>query len=315
VVAPSRSLTILSQENRSAAIRRLEKLGFGVTFGAHVDERDEFDSSSIDARVEDLHQAFRDPKVKAILTVIGGFNSNQLLHHLDYDLIRSNPKILCGYSDITALQNAIYARCDLATYSGPHFSTFAMKRGLEYTVDFFWKCLVGNTPYELTPSERWSDDPWWENQEQRVFEANPGLSVIQPGSAAGKIVGGNLCTLNLLQGTEYMPSLKESVLFLEEDELPGALSDVEFDRNLQSLLHLPGFSGVKGIVIGRFQRRSMMTPEKLKTLVMRKKELRGIPVVYGADFGHTAPMVTFPIGGKAQIESVPGRVKLTILTH
>ncbi|MCJ7436116.1 MAG: LD-carboxypeptidase [Anaerolineales bacterium] len=89
---------------------------------------DAFDSSPITSRVADIHAAFADPKVKGILTAIGGYNSNQLLRYLDYDLIRANPQILCVFSDITALGTAIYARTGMISYSGPHFSTFGMER-------------------------------------------------------------------------------------------------------------------------------------------------------------------------------------------
>ncbi len=92
------------------------------------------------------------------MTTLGGYNSNGLLKHLDYDLIRENPKFFCGYSDITALNNAIYTKTGLVTYSGPHFSSFGMEKGLEYTTDYFLKCVTSNEPIEVLPSETWSDD-------------------------------------------------------------------------------------------------------------------------------------------------------------
>lgn len=121
VIAPSRSLGIIAPELRETACRRLEELGFRVTFSKYAEEMDRFRSSSADSRAEDLHEAFADPGVKGILTAIGGYNSNQLLSRLDYDLIGKNPKVFCGFSDITALQNAIFAKTGLVTYSGPHF--------------------------------------------------------------------------------------------------------------------------------------------------------------------------------------------------
>lgn len=315
VIAPSRSLGIVSADNRDRATRRLVSLGFGVSFGKRVNEADQFRSTSIEARVADLHDAFRDKKVAAILTVIGGFNSNQLLEHLDYELIRRNPKIFCGYSDITALQNAILKKSGLVTYSGPHFSTFAMHQGLEYTVDHFWKCLVGKAAYEIAWSDLWSDDPWYRDQTNRAFEKNPGPMAIQPGKVEGKIIGGNLCTLNLLQGTEYMPSLRDALIFVEEDEQAGPTSAVEFDRNLQSLLQLPSAKQSKGLVIGRFQRASEMTPEIVTNIIANKRELKGKPVIYGVDFGHTSPMITFPIGGKARLEVSKATIRLSLLAH
>ena len=315
VVASSRSLGLLSDEVRSLAQKRLEEMGFKVSFGKNVEEMDEFVSSSIESRVDDLHEAFADKNVKAILTVIGGFSVNQILSYLDYDLIKNNPKILCGFSDITALTNAIYAKTGLVTYSGPHFSTFGMLKGPDYTIEYFKKCFVEGGNFEVISSKEWSDDAWYLDQEKREFIDNEGYFVINEGEAEGVIIGGNLCTLNLLQGTEFMPSLENSILFIEDDDLAGDFFDVEFDRNLQSLIHQPEFSGVKGIVIGRFQRGSKMTKEKLIKIIKTKKELKNIPVVYGIDFGHTTPQITFPIGGTAKLLVKKGNVKLEIIKH
>jgi len=130
VIAPSRSMGIISNTNKALAIKPLEDLGLCVTFGQHVNEHDHMHSSSTASRITDLHTAFADQNVKAVLAVIGGYNSNQLLDLIDYELIKQNPKIFCGFSDITALGNAIYHKTGLVTYSGMHFSTFAMqKRG------------------------------------------------------------------------------------------------------------------------------------------------------------------------------------------
>ena len=119
VIAPARSLGIVSGECRRIACERLAEMGLSVSFGRHAEETDEFCSSSAAARLEDLHEAFADRTVDGILTVIGGFNSVEILAGIDYRLIAENPKILCGFSDITALANAIYAKTGLVTYSGP----------------------------------------------------------------------------------------------------------------------------------------------------------------------------------------------------
>lgn len=315
VIAPARSLEIIRPEQRELANLRLGELGLKLSFGRHVEECDAFRSSAVESRIEDLHEAFSDPKVKAVLTVIGGFNSNQLLRYLDYDLIRANPKILCGYSDITALQNAILRKTGLVTYSGPHYSTFAMQQRFEFTQNHFLRCLFEEGPFELEPSEHWSDDAWYLDQENRQFIRNPGYLVLNPGDAEGRIVGGNLCTLNLLQGTEFMPSLEGTILFIEDDEGMGSFTDVEVERNLQSLIHLPDFAGVKGIVIGRFQKKSEMEERKLRKIISSKRELSGIPVIYGADFGHTTPSITFPIGGSAAVLARGERATIRIIEH
>ena len=146
VIAPSRSMCILSDETIQNAKERIEKLGFIVTFGKNVLHTigEDYNCASIEDRIEDLHAAFKDQNVKAILSVIGGFNVNQILDYIDYDLIKQNPKIICGFSDITALTNSIYAKTGLVTYSGPHFSSFGMKKGFDYTEEYFKKMFMQN---------------------------------------------------------------------------------------------------------------------------------------------------------------------------
>jgi muramoyltetrapeptide carboxypeptidase len=315
IIAPARSLSILSEDLLKIAKSKLEGLGYKVTFSKNCREIDVFKSSSIKSRVDDIHEAFKDKNAKAILTVIGGFNSNQLLKELDYSLIKKNPKILCGYSDITALANAITHKIGLITYSGSHFSSFGMKKGFEYTLEYFNKCLLSDKPFTIEASKEWSDDAWYKDQENRRFIKNEGYKIINEGKAEGKIFGGNLCTFNLLHGTEFMPDLKESILFLEDDDMAGDYFSVEFDRNLQSIIHQPGFEKVKGLVIGRFQTKTDIDFEKLKKIIKTKKELNNIPIVSDFDFGHTSPMITFPIGGKAKLISSKKEISLEIVEH
>lgn len=315
VISPSCSLSIVSNENRNLAIKRLTDMGFQVTFSKHAEEIDRFSSSSISSRVQDLHEAFRNPNVKAILTTLGGYNSNGLLKYLDYDLIRENPKFFCGYSDITALNNAIYTKTGLVTYSGPHFSSFGMEKGLEYTTDYFLKCLTSNEPIEIMPSEMWSDDSWYVDQENREFIKNEGYVSIQEGEATGDIIGGNMSTLNLLQGTPYMPNLRDKLLFLEEDSLTGKATLKTFDRYLHSLMQQPDFEYVKGIIIGRMQKGADCTIEDIQEMIISKPELAHIPIIANASFGHTTPIFTFPIGGRAKIISNKKNTSVTILTH
>jgi muramoyltetrapeptide carboxypeptidase len=300
IIAPSQSLSLLSRAVQDTARQRLESLGFSVTFGEHVGESDDFESTTIESRAADLHAAFLDPAVQGILTVIGGYNCNQLLSSINWGLIRENPKVFCGFSDITALNNAILAKSGLITYSGLHYSSFGEQKGFDYSLTYFRKAVMEKGGFTVEASAEWSDDAWYRNQEERCFEPNEGYAVINPGSAEGRIVGGNLCTLNLLQGTEYMPSLADSIVFLEDDD---ESSPVHFDRDLQSLIHQPEFEQVKGVVIGRFQKKSAMTPELLRQIIASKNELASLPVIAGADFGHTTPRFTFPVGGRVEIQA------------
>jgi muramoyltetrapeptide carboxypeptidase LdcA involved in peptidoglycan recycling len=313
VIAPSRSMAMLGQDCIELATKRLEELGLKVTFGKHVMETDpDYGATSIEARVEDMMDAFKDKNVKAILTVIGGFNSNQILDYLDYDVIKENPKIFCGFSDITALLDSIYAKTGVTMYYGPHYSSFGMLKGFDYTYEYFKKMLFEEGDVEVKSSDTWSNDAWFIDQENREMIKNEGMFIINEGEAEGEIVAGNLCTLNLLQGTPYMPDISNKILFLEDDGMADKLFFVEFDRNLQSLMHMPEFKTVKGIVIGRAEKNSQMTKEKWTKLIKGKKELENIPVIADVDFGHTTPILTIPIGGEAKLIAKNGEIKLTL---
>ena len=302
----------MEHDNTRWIDQRFTAMGLQLTFGEHVDEDDDFRSSPISSRVADLHAAFADPQVHGILTVIGGFNSNELLPYLDWDLIARHPKVLCGYSDITALANAILTRSGLITYSGPHWSTFGMRDHFEPIGEWFRAAVMQTEPITLAPVDGWTDDLWFMDQDHRRVEPNDGWMPIHPGTAAGRIVGGNLATLNLLQGTPYMPSLQGTILFLEEDDRVDA---VEFARNLTSLLQLPDADGVAGIVIGRFQRSSAISAAQVREIVGRQQMLRDRPVIAGLDFGHTCPLITFPIGGRAEITVGSSGADVVITRH
>ena len=178
-----------------------------------------------------------------------------------------------------------------------------MKKGFEYTLDYFEKIFMNNEDIIIHNSKNWSDEAWFINQEERHFIKNDGMKVINKGSAEGKIVGGNLCTLNLLQGTEYMPELDNTVLLIEDDEMAGEEFLREFDRNLQSLLHCYKNKKLNGVIIGRAQLSNKMDVDKWKSIINTKKGLQNIPVIIDADFGHTTPIFTFPIGGNIIIDN------------
>ena len=297
VIAPSRNLTEVRQDVHHHAIDFWAKEGLNLTFSKNSREVGKFHSSSIASRIEDIHEAFSDPSVKMVITCLGGFNANQLLRHLDYDLIARNPKILCGFSDITALHNAIYAKTGLVTYHGPHYGTFAFEKEAEYTRKAFFDCVMKDTPIVVSPSETAGE-----------------YQTIQEGICEGTIIGGNLCTLNLLQGTPYMPDIRDKVLFLEDDNIMGPYFSYEFDRNLESLLQIDGAETIKGIVFGWFDESCGLTVETI-TDIIRDKVPANIPVVFGADFGHVFPMFTFPIGGTARIAANKGGAEIQIITH
>lgn len=295
LIAPSMSLSENDKTKILQAEKYFQSLGYSLTLGKYIFDKDSyFGCSSIKNRVEDLMNAFVDKNVEIIVCADGGYNVNQILPYLDYKIIKQNPKIIIGYSDITALIIAIMVKTNLTTYYGPMLSGFSSNN--EYTLQYFEKILE-NKDFVIHSSKEIYDYKKVNNKMKQVILKNDGMKTIQNGKAFGKIIGGNLCTINLLQGTEYMPNLNDSILFLEDDadDFRNDVFLLEFDRNLESLLQLPNCK-IKGIVFGRFQLCSNMTIDKLKTIIKNKKKLKDIPIVYGADFGHTNPMFTIPIG-------------------
>ena len=297
IIAPSGSLSRVRTDVLERALAYLDENGFKVTYSTNCREMDQFSSSSVESRVADLHEAFADPDVKAVMACIGGFNVNQILPYIDYDLIRANPKILCGYSDITALLNAVYARTGLVTYHAPHLAALGFLREREYTHKYLTACLMNEEPVSVVPSETAGS-----------------YTVLQEGTCEGEIAGGNLCTLNLLQGTRYMPDLRDRVLFIEDDNIMGDYFPYEFDRNLQSLLQVSGAESVRGIVFGRFDESCKLTEDTIRAIV-KGKVPAGIPVVFGIDFGHVFPMISFPVGGRVKLFAAGGRIDLQITEH
>ena len=297
VVSPSSSIQSIGGFDANVrAKEKLEELGFNVSFSSNYFEHDLFDSASIASRVEDLHEAFLDPSVDAVLATIGGFNCNELLPYLDYDLIAQNPKIICGYSDTTALLNAIYAKTGMQTYMGPSYSSFKMKEGQEYQSQS-WLKAVTQDDYDLVPSKEWSSDPWYDPTKPRHFMPTE-WKVYNAGSASGTIIGGNLSTFSLLRGTPYAPQAENYILFVEEAE---GYPPEHFLRELAALLQ--AYPNPQAVIIGRFPKECEMTEEILLTILDKHPLLKNIPVLYDVDFAHTQPLFTITIGAQATLDT------------
>jgi muramoyltetrapeptide carboxypeptidase LdcA involved in peptidoglycan recycling len=270
-------------------------------------------SSSTESRIEDLHESFTNKDSKAIICATGGYNSNELLSNINWEIIGQNPKVIIGSSDITVLLNAIYAKTGLVTYWGPNFYKFGMELGLEYTIEFMDKCLFKEKPFSLLPSLFWSNDRWYKDQINRDFIEGEGFKIFSEGIARGVAIGGNLCSLNLLQGTEYMPDIMGAILFIEDDDLAGESCFGEFKRNIDSLFQLPNSKSVKGVIVGRFPKNSKMTDEKIQFVLSSKSIPNNIPIIYNVDFGHCDPSITFPIGVEVEIDT--SKKTITIIKH
>ncbi len=297
VVSPSSSIEHIGGfEANLVAKEKLEELGFDLSFSSNYFEHDLFDSASIASRVEDLHEAFLDSSVDAVLATIGGFNCNELLPYLDYDLIAQNPKIFCGYSDTTALLNAIYAKTGMQTYMGPSYSSFKMKESQEYQSQS-WLNAVTQDDYDLVPSKEWSSDPWYDPTKPRHFMPTE-WKVYNAGSASGTIIGGNLSTFALLRGTPYAPQAENYILFVEEAE---GYPPEHFLRELAALLQ--AYPNPQAVIIGRFPKECEMTEKILLAILDKHPLLKTIPVLYDVDFAHTQPLFTITIGAQATLDT------------
>ncbi|HEL1696508.1 LD-carboxypeptidase [Streptococcus suis] len=297
VVSPSSSIERIGGfEVNFAAKEKLEDLGFKLSFSEHYFENDIFDSAPIASRVADLEAAFADESVDAILTTIGGFNCNELLPYLDFDLIAQNPKIFCGYSDTTALLNAIYAKTGMETYMGPAYSSFKMDLGQVYQTEAWLKAVTQDS-FDLTPSPEWSSDAWYLPDAPRTFYPTE-WKVYNPGQASGIAIGGNLSTFALLRGTPYAPKIENYILFVEEAE---GYPFEHFLRELAALLQ--AYPNPQAVVFGRFPKETKMTEEILLTILDKHPILKKVPVLYDLDFAHTQPLFTIRIGGHVELDA------------
>lgn len=307
IITPSKSISFVKQPILDKAVDFFTKQGFKISFGKHVQKLDEFNSSSISDRISDLHDAFADTSVKAIFSAVGGSSANQLLKYLDYSLIKANPKIFCGLSDITTLSNAIYTKTGLVTYSGPHAPLFGAAKCVDYTWEYFQKCLLENETFSVMSSDEYCNHRW-----DKQVSKTPKYWLLNSGEATGVALGGNLLTFNFLQGSEYMPSLKNAIIFIEDNDKETVR---DFRNQLQSLLNQKDAASITGLVIGRFQKGSQVTRNLLAEIVKRQTELKHIPILANVDFGHTTPMITVPIGGKVHLAVKRNTYQLNILKH
>lgn len=170
VISPSSSLTRTGKfEDKLKAKARLEALGYQVTFGQHILENDLLESSSINSRLSDFHAAFSDPNVKAVLCTIGGFNSNELLPYIDWNIVKNNPKIFCGFSDITVLHQAIFAKTGLVTYYGPGYIAFLMDELQDFQTNSWQNAVAGQSNYSLNASDFYTSDAWYDPLKLVIF--------------------------------------------------------------------------------------------------------------------------------------------------
>jgi muramoyltetrapeptide carboxypeptidase len=279
------------REKLNKGIRYLEQLGYRVELGSHINNRKGYLAGSDRDRASDLHQLFGNRKVKAIFTARGGYGCQRLLPLLDYRLIRRNPKILVGYSDITALQLALSAKTGLVTFSGPMVAS-EMATGLNsQTEEQFWECLTSTKRLPAIQTKK----------RYNIFSQSRS-------SVTGRLLGGNLTLITMLLGTPYFPSLKNSILFLEEiGEQPYRI-----DRMLQKMKLAGILKEINGVMLGAFIN---CNPEKGKPSLKLQKICQDIfhqthyPIISGFPYGHIKDSVTLPLGIRARLDALNRKVE------
>lgn len=309
IIAPSESLSAqLTKDLRERGVKRLESLGLQVSFGKFIDTSDEFDSASVEQRLEDLYSAFEDPNVQVVLAANGGSSANQLLKLIDYKKISENPKIFCGLSDLTELSSAIYAKTGLVTYYGPHFSMLAAAKIIDLSLKSMKSTFFSEEEIHLEPSEYYLNTRW----DDEVIVNNK-FWTINEGEAEGISLGGNLMTMNFLMGAEFFPKLKDCILYLEENHIVDYKG---VQKEIREILNHPDHTEIRGVVIGRFQRETEMSRERLHKMIKSMKELKDLPVIANVDISHTAPIFTIPFGGRMKLKAGKNdKVSITVTQH
>jgi muramoyltetrapeptide carboxypeptidase LdcA involved in peptidoglycan recycling len=290
-------------------IKQLQQLGFQVRIGRHALNKGDYVSDSAKNRADDLHELFTDPQVKAIIAAIGGDHSCHLLPHLDFDLIQHNPKIFMGYSDITVLNVAIWAKSRLVTFNGPALLTdFAEQpHMLNYTQEYFQKTLCSPTAVgQIHPAPAWTEEfqDWAEQRDlerPRVMQPSPGWNWLKPGKAQGRLVGGCLESLDHLRSTAYWPDWRGAIFFFETSE--EAPPPERVDSLLMDYENMGILPQITGMIVGRPMRYTLEQKECLNQVLLERTRYYDFPIIAGMDFGHTAPQFLLPIGCQAEIDT------------
>jgi len=308
IISPSSPFPAWFPRRFARAIHNLESKGYKVKLAPNVRDKQGHKAGPKENRLADIHAMYKDNSIKLIMTTLGGYNSNELLNEIDYDLIRSNPKGLVGYSDITALHLAIHSKTQLTSYYGPHLmSQFGEYPDvLPYTLSSFERVICKAHPPGLIEfSKEWTEvrlEYDKEDDRPRTMQPTLGWHSLRPGIASGPLVGGEITTLIIQIGTNYMPSLDEAILFW--DDYGSSLAWV--DRFLANLRMKGIFERINGMLVGRTKTAGFeptSTGYGLSNVILDNTKGYDFPIMTNMDFGHTDPIMTLPIGIRATMRS------------
>jgi len=295
LIAPSSN----NREDESIyfAMDVLKSFGFKIKEGKHLFQRYGYLAGKDKNRASDLNTMFEDNEIDGIFCLRGGYGSPRILPYLDFNLIARNPKAIVGYSDVTALLNAIYSRTGLITFHGP----IATQNFTEYTLKNFKDVLFNpKIPLELAVP------PIFEAVEGQAEKKNR-MTLISKGIAKGRLIGGNLSLMVKLVGTPYEPDYKNKILFLEDvDEAPYRV-----DGMLTHLLISGRLSQLAGIVFGKCTGcRGSGSSLSIEQVLKDRLGNLGIPVIKGMMIGHIKDMSTIPVGAMATLNATEKRLTL-----
>jgi muramoyltetrapeptide carboxypeptidase len=286
---------IVDAKDIETAKQSLSELGLKVKTGEHILDRYGYLAGKDADRAQDVNSMFSDRSVKAIIAMRGGWGCNRILPLLNYTHIRSHPKIIIGYSDITSLLLAINARSRVITFHGP----VATSTWNQFTVDYFRRILFNGeavTMQNLNTSE------------VRVEAMSTTGYAYAPGKAMGKLVGGNLSVLSAMVGSPYLPSWNKSILFVEEIK-----EDIyRVDRMLTQLKNAGILNQIAGFIFGQCTDCSLGDEPSftLKQVLQNHILPLNIPAWYGSMFGHIKDKFTIPIGVEVEIDANAGTIQM-----
>jgi muramoyltetrapeptide carboxypeptidase len=278
------------------AVEVVEALGLKARPGAHARDRYGYLAGKDKDRADDVNQMFADPSVNAILAVRGGWGCARLLPYIDFSMIAKNPKILMGYSDLTALLVPIFAKTGLVTFHGP----VGISKWKPFSVDYAKRVLVAGEAVTFENIKETGD--------QLVQTANR-ITTITPGIARGRILGGNLSVLSGIVGSGYLPDWTGRILFVEEVEE----NIYRVDRMLTQLKLAGILDRLRGVVFGNCtncgpgEGYGSLTLEEV--LGDHVKPL-GVPAWYGAMIGHIDRQFTIAEGIEVEIDATKGTIRM-----
>jgi muramoyltetrapeptide carboxypeptidase len=306
IFTPSSPASVTAKVRYERGKAFLESKGFQIVEGSLTNQIEGYRSGTPKARAEELNELLRDPSIKMIMSMIGGTNSNSLLPYIDYEAFRTNPKLVVGYSDATAILLALYAKTGIPTYYGPalvpSFGEFEPLVNMTYQFFESYFCEEQELPYKIPMAEFWSDEPvnWLEKTREKTFYSNEWLG-FNDGIAEGRLVGGNNNAMYGFIGTEYFPTIHKGDILLIEDSMKNA-SIVE--KNF-AMLKLHGiFEKIAAIILGKYERfDDLGTGRRPIDLLLEQLDGKNIPILAEVDMCHTHPMHPIAIGKKVRIDT------------